>query len=239
LYQNDGDALISSYIFLDMTKPSGKQLFLEMVSQQSLPKDLHPKLKFAGIKLYLDGALGSRGAHLFEDYTDDPGNRGLRLMDDNEALMLMGLAAEHHLQIAVHAIGDAANSRALDLYAEIRKRYPQSKSLMRIEHSQIVRSSDIPRYHELDIWAVIQPQFWLSDHQWAVQRLGEDRMQNAYRWRSLLEAGINVAASSDSPVEEADPLLGIAAFRSDRDEAIGTDQAEILYSPNDLLNIIS
>ncbi|HEY6172118.1 MAG TPA: amidohydrolase family protein, partial [Candidatus Kapabacteria bacterium] len=147
LYEEEGDSLISSYVFLDMTKPTGKKLFLEKVNSGNWDDSTHPKLKLVGIKLYLDGALGSRGAHLFEDYSDDPGNRGIKLMDDDEALMLMNLAAERGLQIAVHAIGDAANSRALDLFTKVREHIstlnPVPSPQLRIEHAQIVRPEDI------------------------------------------------------------------------------------------------
>jgi predicted amidohydrolase YtcJ len=235
LYQEEGDSLITSYVFLDMTKPTGKQLFLEKVKSDNWDDSTHPNLKLVGIKLYLDGALGSRGAHLFEDYSDDPGNRGIRLMEDDEALMLMNLAAERGLQIAVHAIGDAANSRALDLFAKVREHLalqPTTSNLqpiLRIEHAQIVRSEDIKRYKELDVWAIIQPQFWTSDKDWAIKRLGTERMKNAYCWRSFIEAGVNVAASSDSPVEDANCLLGIKALCDREGEGVAEQTAHLLY----------
>ena len=234
LYAAEGDSLIKAYVFLDMTKPSGKALFLEKIKDEVFDDSPHPNLKLVGIKLYLDGALGSRGAHLFEGYSDAPGNKGLRLMDDDEALHLMSLAYECGLQIATHAIGDAANSRALDLYGRLRakgKRLRDNNSQLRIEHAQIVREEDITRYKELDVWAVIQPQFYESDKSWAVERLGIERMKNAYRWKSLVDAGVKVAASSDSPIEDADPQEGIRCFtRRDDAEAISAVVAASLYS---------
>lgn len=235
LYKEEGDSLITSYVFLDMTKPTGKKLFLKKVQSGEWDDSTHPNLKLVGIKLYLDGALGSRGAHLFEDYSDDPGNRGIRLMDDDEALMLMNLAAERGLQIAVHAIGDAANSRALDLFAKVREHLalqPTTSNLqptLRIEHAQIVRQQDIQRFKELDVWAIIQPQFWTSDHEWALHRLGAERMKDAYRWRSLINEGVNVAASSDSPVEDADYRLGIKAMCEREVEGLPEQTAHHLY----------
>ncbi len=233
LYKEEGDSLISSYVFLDMTKPTGKQLFLEKLKSGGWNDSTHPKLKLVGIKLYLDGALGSRGAHLFEDYSDDIGNRGIKLMDDDEALMLMNLAAERGLQIAVHAIGDAANSRALDLFTKVREHIstlnPVPSPQLRIEHAQIVLPEDIKRYKELDVWAIIQPQFWTSDKDWAIKRLGTERMENAYRWRSFIEAGVKVAASSDSPVEDADCLLGIKALCDREAEGVDNAVASSLY----------
>ncbi|HET9136362.1 MAG TPA: amidohydrolase [Candidatus Kapabacteria bacterium] len=212
LYKAKGDSLINSYVFLDMTKPTGKKLFLEKIKQEKFDDSTHPNLKLVGIKLYLDGALGSRGAHLFEPYSDDPGNTGLRLMDDTEALELMSLAASRGLQIAIHAIGDAANARALDLIAQTPNPKPQTQ--FRIEHAQIIRDEDLNRYKDLNVTAVIQPQFFASDRHWAIDRLGADRMKMAYRWRSLFDAGIKVAASSDSPVEDADAAIGIKLLQT-------------------------
>jgi predicted amidohydrolase YtcJ len=224
-----------------MTKETGRTLFLEKVKSGTFDDSPHPNLKLIGIKLYLDGALGSRGANLFEDYSDDKGNRGIRLMEDDEALMLMNLAAERGLQIAVHAIGDAANARALDLFAKVREHLHQNPSpetrtpIFRIEHAQIVSEQDIQRFKELGVWAIVQPQFYGSDKDWAIERLGTERMRNAYRWRSLIESGVNVAASSDSPIEEADPNLGIIELLTRKGEGVSGSTAYSLYSPIDEL----
>lgn len=232
LYAEEGDSLPKAYVFLDMTKPTGKDLFLQKMKSGEFNDSSHPNLKLVGIKLYLDGALGSRGAHLFEEYSDDPGNFGLKLMDDEEALHLMSLAYQRGLQIATHAIGDAANSRALDLYAKLRANSSSiaHHSVLRIEHAQIVREEDIKRFKELDVWAIIQPQFYESDKEWAVKRLGKERMKNAYRWKSLIDAGVKVAASSDSPIEDADANIGIRIFQERKDEGISEAEAKSLYS---------
>ncbi len=232
IYEVEGDSLIRAEVFLDMSKPSGKKLFLEKFKSKKFDDSPHPNLKLVGIKLYLDGALGSRGAQLFEAYADDPANYGLSLMPDDEALELMKLAASAGLTIAIHAIGDKANHRALNLFEKV----PNPKSGVRnrrIEHAQIIREEDLKRFAELDVIAVIQPQFFPSDRRWAVERLGEDRMKNAYRWKSLLEAGIDVLGSSDSPVEDANPLDAIELLQT-RDgindgEAISEEQAIGLY----------
>jgi len=237
LYAAEGDALIKANVFIDMNKPSGRKLFQERLKDDTFSDAPHPNLTLVGIKLYLDGALGSRGAHLFEDYSDDPGNRGLRLTEDEDALELMSLAAGRGLQIAIHAIGDAANSRALDLIEQTQKRIsltpnPQPLTpVFRIEHAQIVRSEDLPRFKKLGVWAIIQPQFYTSDHLWALERLGPERMKNAYRAKSLLDAGIKVAASSDSPVEEADPLTGMDVLTSRQIEGVNAIMAERVYNP--------
>ncbi len=205
LYSAEWSTLPRAFVFLDMTKQSAKQLFLDRAA--SMSNDLPERLHFAGIKLYLDGALGSRGANLFEDYSDDPGNRGLALMDDAGVVGMMQLAAEHKLQIAVHAIGDRACSRALNLFE--RAELNGNNSVLRIEHAQIVREEDIPRMARLGVYAVVQPVFYPSDRRWALDRLGSERMNTAYRWRSLIASGARFVASSDAPVEEPDVLEGI------------------------------
>ncbi len=230
LYKEQGDDLLRSSVFLDMSKPSGRTLFLKKLKDEVFDDSPHKNLKLVGIKLYLDGALGSRGAHLFEPYSDDPNNYGLRLTEDSDAIELMSLAAEQGLQIAIHAIGDAANSRALDLIEKVKQQASTSeKTIFRIEHAQIVREKDLVRYQQLNVWAIIQPQFYPSDHQWAISRLGAERMKDAYRWKSLFDAGISVLASSDSPVEDANPITGIKTLQSRSDEGVSLDVAEKMY----------
>ncbi|MBS1903988.1 MAG: amidohydrolase [Bacteroidetes bacterium] len=235
LYASDGDSLINADVFLDMSKQTGRALFLQKLREERFDDSPHPKLRLVGIKLYLDGALGSRGAELFEDYSDDPGNRGLSLTSDEEALELMTLAAGAGLGIAIHAIGDKANARALDLFAKTpHPLHPIPNTLpRRIEHTQIVREQDLPRFRELGVAAVIQPQFFASDRHWAIKRLGPERMKNAYRWKSLVDAGATVLASSDSPVEEANANIGIELLQT-RDgvedgEAVTREEAEKMY----------
>lgn len=235
LYREQGDDLLRSYVFLDMSKPSGRTLFLDKLKDEVFDDSPHNNLKLVGIKLYLDGALGSRGAHLFEPYTDDPNNYGLKLTEDSDAIELMSLAAERGLQIAIHAIGDAANSRALDLIEKVKHQKSTSeKTIFRIEHAQNVREEDLARYQKLNVWAIIQPQFYPSDHQWAISRLGTERMKDAYRWKSLLDAGISVLASSDSPVEDANPHTGIEVLQTRDDEGVSQEVAERMYSKSAL-----
>jgi predicted amidohydrolase YtcJ len=210
LYQTEGSSLPRCWLFLDMNTATGKARFLEMMDSSKPYKEVYPRLHFAGIKIYLDGALGSRGANLFEEYSDNPGNRGLRLSDDAEVLRLMELAASKNLQIAVHAIGDAANARALDLFEQLQNR----SGVLRIEHAQIVRGSDLERYRKLGVYALIQPPFFKSDRKWAVERLGASRMRTAYRWKSFVDAGVSIVAGSDSPVEAPDTLEGIELLQS-------------------------
>lgn len=227
LYAEAGAELPYAYVFLDMTKPTGHDLFLRRAKDAQFDDSPHSRLKLVGIKLYLDGALGSRGAHLFGDYSDDPGNRGLALMEDDEVIRLMQLAAAKRLQVAVHAIGDAANSRGLDLFE--RAGIANSGAILRIEHAQIIRDEDVPRFAKLGVYALVQPAFYASDHVWAAERLGE-RMRTAYRWRSLMDAGVKLVASSDAPIEEPDPIEGVRLMTQDRrGEAISLEEALHAY----------
>lgn len=231
LYREEGDQLPRALVFMDMNQPGGRDLWKAVLNEEVKRKP-HERLRLVGIKIYLDGALGSRGAELFEDYSDAPGNRGIALSEDAEVLELTGLAADRRMQIAVHAIGDKANARALDLFETSRANV--RGGICRIEHAQIVRGKDLQRYYELGVWAIIQPAFFASDRHWAVQRLGEKRMLDAYRWRSFVERGIKVAASSDSPVELADTPAGIRLL-VDRDgvgdfEALDESAAIELYT---------
>ena len=210
LYRSEGDSLPRCWVFLDMNTATGKARFLEMMDSNEKYQKVHRRLNFAGIKIYLDGALGSRGANLFEDYSDDPGNRGLRLSDDAEVLRLMKLASSRNLQIAVHAIGDAANARALDLFEKLQNK----GGILRIEHAQIVRESDLERFRKLRVYALVQPPFFKSDRKWALERLGAARMRTAYRWKSFIDAGVSIVASSDSPVESPETLEGIQLLQS-------------------------
>jgi predicted amidohydrolase YtcJ len=203
LYAEEGEKLPRAHIFLDMNQETGKQFFNELTDFRQPVTD---NLRLIGIKIYLDGALGSRGAELFEDYSDDAGNFGLALSNDEEVISLMKKAASTNMQIAVHAIGDKANHRALQLFE---RSGAASKTTCRIEHAQIVRDEDLTLYRELGVKAVIQPPFFPSDRHWALQRLGPERMRTAYRWKSLIDAGIGTIASSDSPVEPPDTLEGI------------------------------
>ena len=208
LYQQESEQLPRAQIFLDMNQESGKALFKELTD---VPQSKSDNLKLVGIKIYLDGALGSRGAELFEEYSDDPGNYGLALSDDDEVVEMMKKASSLSLQIAVHAIGDKANSRALELFE---RSGAAGRTTCRIEHAQIVKDQDLAEYKRLGVNAVIQPPFFPSDRHWAVQRLGQGRMKTAYRWRSLLDAGIETVGSSDSPVEPPDTIAGIRTLVS-------------------------
>ena len=174
------------------------------------------RLRLNGVKLYLDGALGSRGATLKTEYADDPGNRGLSLLDGTQLRNLMSRAALDGFQTAVHAIGDAANYEVLTAIEELSEDYEGDRR-WRVEHAQIVDTADIARFGEYGIIASMQPVHQTSDRLMAEARLGEDRLAGAYAWRSLADTGAPLAFGSDAPVEKPDPFAGMAASISRTD----------------------
>jgi predicted amidohydrolase YtcJ len=168
------------------------------------------KLRMGGVKLYLDGALGSRGAALKAPYADSPGSTGLRILTDTQLKNLMSRAALDNFQVAVHAIGDAANASALDAIADMADTYKGDRR-WRIEHAQIVDPADIPRFGKLGVIASMQPVHQTSDRLMAEARLGPTRLSGAYAWRSLKAGGARLVFGSDAPVELPDPWAGLAA----------------------------
>lgn len=168
------------------------------------------RLRMGGVKLYADGALGSRGAWLKAPYADAPGNRGLQFVEDTKLRNIMSRAALDGYQIAVHAIGDAANAQALDAYSELQTTYTGDRR-WRIEHAQIVDPVDIPRFAQLGVIASMQPVHQTSDRTMAEARLGPGRLKGAYAWKSLIVSGAHLAFGSDTPVESPDPFAGLAA----------------------------
>jgi predicted amidohydrolase YtcJ len=176
------------------------------------------RLRMGGIKLYLDGALGSRGATLKAPYADEPGNSGLWRMDGTALRNNMSRAAMEGYQVAIHAIGDAANAEALSAIEDLAGDYTGDRR-WRIEHAQHVDPADIARFGRHGIVASMQPVHQTSDRLMAEARLGPDRLAGAYAWRSIREAGAPLAFGSDAPVEAPDPFAGMAVAVSRVDEA--------------------
>ncbi len=169
------------------------------------------------VKFYADGALGSRGAALLADYSDDPGNRGLLVTPPGELKRLIAATLKAGFQPAVHAIGDRANRSTLDIYEAVLQQWPDYDLRPRIEHAQVVSLTDIKRFARLGVIASMQPSHATSDMYWAQDRLGPQRIQGAYAWRRFLEAGVHICGGSDCPVEKEDPLLQIYAARTRQD----------------------
>ena len=170
-------------------------------------------LRLHGVKLFADGALGSRGASLLSPYADDPSTSGLQLLT-SQRIVNAGRAVidAGWWALAVHAIGDAAVREVLDAFAIIRDLPGGDQLTLRLEHAQHVHPDDVQRFTALRVNAMVQPTHCTSDARMAEQRLGAERLPWAYRWRSLLDAGCALAGSSDFPIEPADPIAGIDAF---------------------------
>jgi predicted amidohydrolase YtcJ len=166
-------------------------------------------LRLDGVKLYADGALGSRGALLKAPYADAPGQTGLAITPKTALKNMMSRAALDHFQVAVHAIGDKANAEVLDAIEAMAPTYPGDRR-WRIEHAQILDPADLPRFAKLGVVASMQPVHQSSDRLMAEARLGPARLKGAYAWKSLSDTGAKLAFGSDAPVEASDPFAGIA-----------------------------
>ncbi len=166
------------------------------------------RLSISAIKLYADGALGSRGAALLSPYSDDPENSGLELAAGADLERWTRDAVAHGFQVCIHAIGDRANRTVLDAYERVLA--GDRGRRLRVEHAQILAPAEIPRFRQLGVLPSMQQTHCTSDSAWAEKRLG-GRVAGAYAWRSLLDSGVTIAGGSDFPVESPNPLLGIAA----------------------------
>jgi len=169
-------------------------------------------LRIGAIKLFSDGSMGAGSALFFEPYVDNPSTSGLAIYKQEE---LDSLVVEGHragLQLAIHAIGDKANHLVLNAYEKALGKNPTANDHRhRIEHAQVVLPEDVPRFKRLGIIASVQPSHCIDDMRWAEKRIGPQRCQNAYRWRSFLEANVHVAFGTDWPVEPLNPMLGLYA----------------------------
>jgi len=189
------------------------------------------RLTVRAIKAYADGALGSRGALLLNPYADDD-TRGEEVTTEAELRRVAELALRHGYQAAIHAIGDAANRRVLDVYAELFERQPEeaADARFRIEHAQIVHPDDVARLADLGVVASMQGVHATSDGPWTPTRLGPERTrERAYPFRDLWDAGVLVVNGTDAPVERVDPWASIAGM------AVGRTQGGEVFNPHHLL----
>jgi hypothetical protein len=176
------------------------------------------KLRLNGVKLYLDGALGSRGAWLKAPYADDPGNTGLPLMNPAQFRNTLVRAGLGNFQVAAHAIGDAANAEVLNAIAEVGESFNGDRR-WRVEHAQVVDPADLAKFGKHGIIASMQPVHQTSDRLMAEARLGPNRLTGAYAWRSVEDTGARLAFGSDAPVELPDVFAGLATAFTRTDAA--------------------
>jgi predicted amidohydrolase YtcJ len=226
---DSGAMQVRLYGMISSTDPDLEQILAAGHSQDS--KDMYTA---RSIKIYTDGALGSRGAALLEPYQDRPDHSGLLLTSAEQLRQLFSLAIGAEFQVAIHAIGDKGNRIALDeiehAYATVGGRHLRH----RIEHSQVVALSDIPRFKSLDVIPSMQPTHATSDMNMAEDRIGAERLKGAYAWRSFLNQGSRVVSGSDFPVELAAPFDGIHAAVTRQNKA---NQPEGGWIPEEAMSI--
>ncbi|HYD87774.1 MAG TPA: amidohydrolase [Vitreimonas sp.] len=200
-------------------------------------------VRVRGVKLYMDGALGSRGAALLAPYSDAP-TQGLLVTPVDELRALLTRARQARVQVATHAIGDRGNRLVLDAYRDTFADDPAAlrAARWRIEHAQVVASEDISRFAAQGVIASMQPSHAISDLHFAPARLGPDRLAGAYAWRALLDSGATIAAGSDAPVEKGDPLIEFyaASHRHDLSGFAGPDwRADEAVSRGEALRMLT
>jgi predicted amidohydrolase YtcJ len=206
----DRDGKLKLRVYGMATPPSGREV--AFASTAPIPRKPERRFELRAIKLFIDGAMGSRGALMFEPYADDPTNSGLLLIDPKVLEATTEAALKHGWQVCTHAIGDKGNAIVLDAFKKALAAVPQAKDArLRIEHAQVVRKSDVPRFAQLGVIASMQPSHSSDDMRWADARLGPDRVQGAYAWRWFLDAKVPFASGSDFPVEIVNPFWGIYA----------------------------
>ena len=174
------------------------------------------RLRMGGVKIYGDGALGSRGAWLKRPYADEHGTTGLRFLTDAQLRAQLDRVARAGLQPAVHAIGDAANAQAISAFEQLGVQYGKDRR-WRIEHAQVIDPADIPRLAPAGIIASMQPTHQTSDRTMAEKRLDPERLKGAYAWQTIASSGARLAFGSDFPVESSNPFPGLAAAVSRQD----------------------
>jgi predicted amidohydrolase YtcJ len=193
------------------------------------PADYLPRVRAVGLgdnhltiramKLYADGALGSRGAWLLEPYLDDPGNAGLNTLPLDEIRAAADLALRHGFQLCTHAIGDRANREVLDIYEVAFARHPEEAkdARFRIEHAQILHPDDAARFASLGVVAAMQGIHAISDGPWTPDRIGEQRThERAYQFRRLIDSGAVVMNGTDTPVEDVNPIASFYGVTTGR-----------------------
>ncbi len=208
LHEN-GELKIQVYAMLSPTKKNFKQYMEKGIYRTN-------RLHVRSVKMFADGALGSRGACLLEPYTDDPGNTGIIVTPIQEMERIARKAYENNYQVNTHAIGDSANRVVLHLYGKILQK--ENDRRWRIEHAQVVNPADINLFGKYNIVPAINTTHATSDMYWADERLGEDRIKHAYAYQDLLQQNGWLCNGSDFPVEEINPMYGFYAAVARKDK---------------------
>lgn len=193
-------------------------LWQKMLASKLLLHEKNEMLALRSIKLYVDGALGSRGAALIEPYTDSPDSRGMVITKEEEIKLVTQDALENNYQVLTHAIGDRGNKIVLNAYERALESSKNIDARLRIEHAQVIDENDFERFKKLKIIPSMQPTHCTSDMYWAQARLGQKRIRNAYAWRKFLNDGNIIPSGSDFPVEEVNPLFGFYAAITRQDK---------------------
>lgn len=195
------------FVYLDAMDPDTNQILEQRLEA--------PRVHLMGVKLMADGAMGSRGAALHGAYEDAPGHHGTLLIDGKILEETIRDVHSKGFQVAIHAIGDKANQLAIESVAAAQG--SDSSRRHRIEHVQLISNDDLKAFQTLHLIASMQPTHATSDMYWVEDRIGKQRIQNAYAWRTLINAGAHLAFGSDAPVESIDPRAGIFAAISRTD----------------------
>lgn len=208
-----GDRSLTLRVYA-MVSGAGEEL---TAVEQPWPADERDLFVLRSVKLYADGALGSRGAALLEPYSDKPDSHGLLFSPFDELELKVRRAANLGFQVNVHAIGDAANRQVIDIFARLP--ITRHKLRHRIEHAQVIPLRDLAKLKEHEIIASMQPTHATSDMNMAEDRVGSERIKGAYAWRKLLDLGVIIAAGSDFPVELSNPFHGLYSAVARKDHA--------------------
>ena len=213
---NEGKIKIRVYNSVDLLDERSMPSMISKTSQDS------SLVTTRAIKLYSDGALGSRGAALLQPYSDDPYNTGLMTLKEVQAKSILEAALRNGTQVNTHAIGDKANRYVLQWYKDAFETIPEDERphpqpRWRIEHSQIIHVDDIPLFKKHEIIPSMQPSHAIGDLHFAVDRLGKERLAGGYAWRSLIDSGSIIVGGTDAPVEVGDPRIEFYAATHRKD----------------------
>ncbi len=221
-YFNNKNPRINTYILI-----SGKKFSNKVLDVSNYNNDF---LHVVGLKYYMDGALGSYGALLFEPYNDNQNSSGLQLLSEETLLEIFNLASKFNLGLCIHAIGDKATHLILKNYELFVQNAYKLPKFLRIEHCQIIHPEDVLKFNQLGIVASIQPIHFPSDFEMAKKRLG-NRQALAYPWKSFQKGNVLICSGSDFPIETPDPIIGLYSFVNrdliDPDKIFGSEKLDI------------